>query len=146
LARQVLAGSQPVGRHVPVQHFLGGGLLEGTLDQSQDRRRHSHVAERSRIAHSKRRRHGSRGAVQPSIDRPPTPSTWPALPQRTYASLMLRLLRIAVLLIMSLVVVSLIVAIATPETGPAEKAILGIAAIGLVVAAGPVRHVLSVRA
>jgi hypothetical protein len=59
---------------------------------------------------------------------------------------MLRLLRIAVLLIMSLVVVSLIVAIATPETGPAEKAILGLAAIGLVVAAGPVRHALSVRA
>jgi len=48
---------------------------------------------------------------------------------------MLRLLRFAILLVMTVIVLSSIIAIASPETGPAEKLILGIAVVGVLVAA-----------
>jgi hypothetical protein len=54
---------------------------------------------------------------------------------------MLRLLRVAILLAMTLMVLSLLVGIGMPETGPAEKVILGIAVVGLIAAAGPVRRI-----
>lgn len=59
---------------------------------------------------------------------------------------MLRLLRIAILLVMTFIVLSLIIAVASPETGPAEKMILGVAVVGVVVSARPVQRLGSGRA
>lgn len=53
---------------------------------------------------------------------------------------MLRLLRVAILLVMTSIVLSLIIAVASPETGPAEKLILGVAGVGLLAAARPVQR------
>ena len=68
------------------------------------------------------------------------PARLPRLHRRAYAHHMLRLLRLAILVVMTLIVISLIVAIARPETGPAEKVFLGVAAVGLIVAARPVQR------
>ena len=54
---------------------------------------------------------------------------------------MFRFLRLAMLVLMTFVVLSLVVAIGTPETGPAEKVVLAFAAVGVIVAAGPVRRI-----
>ena len=54
---------------------------------------------------------------------------------------MLRFLRLAILVVMTFVVLSLVVAIGTPETGTVEKVVLGAAAVALIVAAGPVRRI-----
>ena len=58
---------------------------------------------------------------------------------------MLRLLRFAVLIFMFFITVSLIIAVASPETGPAEKLVLGIAVVGLLFAAVPVQRIGSAR-
>jgi hypothetical protein len=58
---------------------------------------------------------------------------------------MLRLLRLAILVAMTFVVLSLVIAIGTPETGPIEKVILGAAAIGIIVASAPVRRIGTTR-
>ncbi|MGI8806913.1 MAG: hypothetical protein ACR2KK_03550 [Acidimicrobiales bacterium] len=59
---------------------------------------------------------------------------------------MLRLLRLAILLVMTFVVLSLIIAVAGPETGPAEKLILSLAVLGVLFAAGLVQRLGSGRA
>ena len=66
--------------------------------------------------------------------------------RRAYASYMLRLLRIAILLVMTFIVLSFIIAVASPETGPVEKMILGIAVVGVIFAAPQVRRLGSGRA
>lgn len=53
---------------------------------------------------------------------------------------MLRLLRLVLLVIMTFIVVSLVIAVARPETGPAEKVVLSVAVVGLIVAARPVQR------
>ena len=60
---------------------------------------------------------------------------------RAYAESMLRLLRFAVLVLMFFITVSLIIAVARPETGPAEKLVLGAAVVGLLFAAVPVQRI-----
>ena len=59
---------------------------------------------------------------------------------RAYASQMLRLLRFPILLVMTFTVLSLIIAVARPETGPAEKLILSLAVVGVLFAARPVHR------
>jgi hypothetical protein len=54
---------------------------------------------------------------------------------------MLRFLRLAILLVMTFVVLSLVVAVGTPETGPVEKVVLGAASVAVIVASGPVRRI-----
>jgi len=54
---------------------------------------------------------------------------------------MLRFLRLAILVVMTFVVLSLVVAVGTPETGPVEKVVLGAAAVAVIVASGPVRRI-----
>ena len=53
---------------------------------------------------------------------------------------MLRLLRFVILVSMTVIVVSLIIALARPETGAAEKVVLAVAVAGLIVAARPVQR------
>jgi hypothetical protein len=54
---------------------------------------------------------------------------------------MLRLLRLAILVVMTFVVLSLVIAIGTPETGSVEKVVLGAAAVGVIVGSGPLRRI-----
>lgn len=54
---------------------------------------------------------------------------------------MLRLLRIALLLILTLLALGLIVATGSPETGPAEKVILVGAVFAVLAAGAPVRRI-----
>jgi hypothetical protein len=54
---------------------------------------------------------------------------------------MLWFLRLAILVVMTFVVLSLVVAVGTPETGPVEKVVLGAAAVAVIVASGPVRRI-----
>lgn len=56
---------------------------------------------------------------------------------------MLRLFRFGILAVMTLIVISLVIAVARPETGPAEKVVLGVAVVGLIVAARPVQRMAS---
>lgn len=64
----------------------------------------------------------------------------PRLRRRAYAHHMLRLLRFAILVVMTLIVISLVIAVARPETGPTEKVVLGVAIVGFIVAARPVQR------
>ncbi len=57
-----------------------------------------------------------------------------------YLSTMVRVLRVSVLVIVTFITLSLIVALARPETGPMEKAVLGTAVVALVLAARPVQR------
>ena len=59
---------------------------------------------------------------------------------------MVRLLRFAILVVMFFITVSLIIAVAMPETGAAEKVVLGVAVVGLLFAALPVQRIGSGRA
>ena len=54
---------------------------------------------------------------------------------------MLRLVRFAILVAMTFIIVSLIIAVARTETGPAEKVVIGVAVVGLVVATRPVQRI-----
>jgi hypothetical protein len=54
---------------------------------------------------------------------------------------MLRLVRFVALVVMTLLVLSLVIAVGTPETGPLEKAVAALAIVALVAAAGPVRRI-----
>ncbi len=58
---------------------------------------------------------------------------------------MLRVLRLGLLVMMTFMTLSLIVALARPETGPIEKGLLGAAVIGLLLAARPVQRLKSSR-
>jgi len=53
---------------------------------------------------------------------------------------MARVLRISLLVIMTFMTLSLIVALARPETGPVEKGVLGAAVLALLLAARPVQR------
>ena len=48
----------------------------------------------------------------------------PKLAQRAYGRRVLRLLRFSIL-VMTVIVLSMVIAVARPETGPAEKVVLG---------------------
>jgi hypothetical protein len=54
---------------------------------------------------------------------------------------MLRLVRIAILVVLTFLVLSLVVAGARPETGILEKVVLVAAIIGLIAAASPARRI-----
>lgn len=56
-------------------------------------------------------------------------------------SVLLRLLRIALLIILFLMALSLVVAIGRPETGPFEKVVLIAAVVGLLGLAMPVHRI-----
>jgi hypothetical protein len=58
---------------------------------------------------------------------------------------MIRVVRFALLVIMTFLTISLVIGIGGEETGPLEKAVLGVAVVGLVVAARPVRRLGSVK-
>lgn len=60
--------------------------------------------------------------------------------RRSYAQPMVRLLRLGVLLVLTFVVCSFTIAVATPETGPAEKVVIVLAVVGLLFTARPVRR------
>jgi hypothetical protein len=53
----------------------------------------------------------------------------------------LKLVRITILLVLAMCVLSVVVAIARPETGPFEKVVLAAAAVGLTAIAAPVRRI-----
>lgn len=60
----------------------------------------------------------------------------------TYAGVMVaRLVRIFLLLVMTFLAMGLVVAVARPEFGPFEKVVLGLAAVGVIAAAAPVRRI-----
>ena len=55
--REVLAGPQPVDRLVALEHLAGDGVavhLGGPVDQTHDRRRHPHPAERHLVGDAER--------------------------------------------------------------------------------------------
>ncbi|CAN5699279.1 MAG: hypothetical protein H0X61_12695 [Acidimicrobiia bacterium] len=54
---------------------------------------------------------------------------------------MLRLLRIAILVVMTFVVLSFVAAVWRPETGPIEKTVLVVMTFGLFLLAVPVRKI-----
>jgi hypothetical protein len=54
---------------------------------------------------------------------------------------MLRLLRFALLVVLAFLALGMVVAIATPETGPIEKIALGVMLAGVFVVAAPVRRI-----
>jgi hypothetical protein len=56
-------------------------------------------------------------------------------------SSVLRFVRFVLLSVMTLLVLGLVVAVGTPETGPLEKAVAALAIVGAVVVAGPVRRI-----
>ena len=58
-----------------------------------------------------------------------------------HSAIMLRLLRVAILVVMTFVVLSLVIAIGTSETGPVEKLVLGAATVGIIIASGLVRRI-----
>jgi hypothetical protein len=54
---------------------------------------------------------------------------------------MLRLVRFVLLVVMTLLVLGLVIAVGTPETGPLEKAAAALAIVAVVAVAGPVRRI-----
>ena len=54
---------------------------------------------------------------------------------------MLRFVRFGLLVVMTFLVLGLVIAVGTPETGPLEKAIAALAIVAVVAAAGPVRRI-----
>jgi tryptophan-rich sensory protein len=58
---------------------------------------------------------------------------------------MLRILRLGVLVVMTFMTLSLIIALARPETGPIEKGLLVAAVVAVVLAACPVQRLASSR-
>ncbi len=54
---------------------------------------------------------------------------------------MLRLIRLAILFVMFVVAVGLLMAIGRPETGPMEKAVLGLGLMTLIALARPVHRI-----
>jgi hypothetical protein len=54
---------------------------------------------------------------------------------------MLRLVRIAILVVLTFLVLSLVVAVARPETGILEKVVLVATIVGLIAAASPARRI-----
>ncbi len=56
------------------------------------------------------------------------------------------MIRLALLFVLTVVVLSLVVAIASRGTGPIEKVVLALAVLGLIVAAAPVRRIGTPRA
>ena len=58
---------------------------------------------------------------------------------------MLRILRLGVLVVMTFMTLSLIIALAWPETGPIEKGLLVAAVVVVVLAARPVQRLASSR-
>jgi hypothetical protein len=53
----------------------------------------------------------------------------------------LKLIRVMILVVLAMCVLSVVMAIARPETGPFEKVVLAAAALGLTVIAAPVRRI-----
>jgi hypothetical protein len=60
---------------------------------------------------------------------------------QAYTPIVLRLVRLGLLVILTFLVLGLIVAVAAPETGPAEKVLLAAATAALFAAAVPVRRI-----
>ncbi len=58
---------------------------------------------------------------------------------------MLRVLRLGLLVMITFMTLSLIIALARPETGPTEKSLLGAAVVGLLLAARSVQRLGSSR-
>jgi hypothetical protein len=58
-----------------------------------------------------------------------------------YGQPVLRLVRLALLVVLAFVVLGLVVALARSETGPIEKLVLVLAIVGLLAAAVPVRRI-----
>jgi uncharacterized membrane protein len=56
-------------------------------------------------------------------------------------SVLLKLVRIAILVVLSCLVLSLVIAVARPETGILEKVVLVAAVVGLIAAASPARRI-----
>lgn len=54
---------------------------------------------------------------------------------------MLKLVRITILLVLAMCVLSVVIAIARPETGPFEKVVLAALALGLTAIAAPVQRI-----
>ena len=54
---------------------------------------------------------------------------------------MLRFVRFGLLVVMTFLVLGLVIAVSTPETGPLEKAVAALAIVAVVAAAGPVRRI-----
>jgi hypothetical protein len=54
---------------------------------------------------------------------------------------MLRFVRFGLLVVMTFLVLGLVIAVGTPETGPLEKAVAALAIVAVVAAAGPVRRI-----
>jgi hypothetical protein len=53
---------------------------------------------------------------------------------------MVRVVRFALLVVLTLFLLSTVVAVATAETGPLEKIVLGFVAVAIIAAAAPVRR------
>jgi hypothetical protein len=58
-----------------------------------------------------------------------------------YGQPVLRLVRFALLAVLAFVVLGLVVALGSPQTGPIEKAVLALAIVGLLAAGVPVRRI-----
>jgi hypothetical protein len=58
-----------------------------------------------------------------------------------YGQPVLRLVRFALLAVLAFLVLSLVVALGSPQTGPIEKAVLALAIVGLLAAGVPVRRI-----
>jgi hypothetical protein len=59
----------------------------------------------------------------------------------SYDATVLRVVRFALLLVLFFMVLGLVVAAGSPETGPIEKPILAVMAVGLLAASIPVRRI-----
>ena len=59
--------------------------------------------------------------------------------------MLLRVVRTVLLVVMTFLTIGLVVALGRPETGPIEKAVLAVFAIGVIVASAPVRRIGSVH-
>jgi hypothetical protein len=58
-----------------------------------------------------------------------------------YRPPVLRLVRFALLVVLTFLVLGLVVALASPETGPIEKPVIAVAIVGLLAAGVPVRRI-----
>ena len=58
-----------------------------------------------------------------------------------YSQPVLRLVRFALLAVLAFLVLGLVVALGSPQTGPIEKAVLALAIVGLLAAGVPVRRI-----
>jgi hypothetical protein len=58
-----------------------------------------------------------------------------------YGQPVLRLVRFALLAVLAFLVLGLVVALGSPQTGPIEKAVLALAIVGLLAAGVPVRRI-----